>query len=46
MAIIMMFMSAVISIVFLIDFTRTIHDLHRDTLERKAAHDESGGFRV
>jgi hypothetical protein len=44
MAITMMLISALISTVFLIDFTRTILDLQRDRLAMKEMN--TGGFDV
>lgn len=46
MAITMMLMSAVISIVFLVDFAKTIFELQRDRTAMKATSRDAGGFSV
>jgi len=46
MAIAMMIASAVISIVFLIDFTKTIFELQRDRAVLKNVNRDRGGFGV
>jgi hypothetical protein len=46
MAITMMIISAVISIVFLVDFAKTIVELQRDRSAMKAISREAGGFSV
>ncbi len=46
MAIVMMLVSAVISIVFLVDFTKTILELQRDRTTMKDAGRDVGGFGV
>jgi hypothetical protein len=46
MAIIMMLVSAVISIVFLVDFAKTILELQRDRAAMKAITRNTGGFSV
>jgi len=46
MAIVMMLVSAVISIVFLVDFTKTILELQRDRIELKNTGRDAGGFGV
>lgn len=46
MAITMMLMSAVISIVFLVDFAKTIFELQRDRSAMKAMSRDAGGFSV
>jgi len=46
MAITMMLMSAVISIVFLVDFAKTIFELQRDRSAMKAISRDAGGFSV
>jgi hypothetical protein len=46
MAITMMIISAVISIVFLVDFAKTIFELQRDRSAMKAISREAGGFSV
>ncbi|WP_156383383.1 MULTISPECIES: hypothetical protein [Rhizobium/Agrobacterium group] len=46
MAITMMLMSAVISIVFLVDFAKTIFELQRDRTAMKAMSRDAGGFSV
>ena len=46
MAIIMMLVSAVISIVFLVDFAKTILELQRDRAAMKTITRNTGGFSV
>ena len=46
MAVAMMIISAVISIVFLLDFTKTIFELQRDRNAMKAIKGDAGGFSV
>lgn len=46
MAITMMIISAVISIVFLVDFGKTIFGLQRDRSAMKAMSRDTGGFSV
>lgn len=46
MATTMMLISAIISIVFLVDFARTILDLQRDRLAMKDCRQDTGGFSV
>jgi hypothetical protein len=46
MAITMMIISAVISIVFLFDFAKTIFELQRDRSAMKAISRDAGGFSV
>ncbi|MBP1856825.1 hypothetical protein [Rhizobium herbae] len=46
MAITMMLISAVISIVFLVDFSKTIFELQRDRNAMKAISQDAGGFPV
>ena len=46
MAITMMLISAVISIVFLVDFARTILDLQRDRVAMKDSSRNAGCFSV
>jgi len=46
MAITMMLMSAAISIVFLVDFAKTIFELQRDRTAMKAMSRDAGGFSV
>jgi hypothetical protein len=46
MAITMMLISAMISIVFLVDFARTILDLQRDRVAMKNSSQNLGGFGV
>lgn len=46
MAITMMIISAVISIVFLVDFAKTIFELQRDRSAMKAISSDAGGFSV
>ena len=46
MAITMMLISAVISIVFLVDFAKTIFELQRDRSAMKAMSRDAGGFNV
>ncbi|MDW5313653.1 hypothetical protein [Rhizobium sp. PL01] len=46
MAITMMIISAVISIVFLVDFAKTIFELQRDRSAMKAMSGDAGGFSV
>ncbi|WP_426130324.1 hypothetical protein [Pararhizobium sp. PWRC1-1] len=46
MAITMMIISAVISIVFLVDFAKTIFQLQRDRSAMKAISRDTGGFSV
>ena len=46
MAITMMLISAVISIVFLVDFAKTIFELQRDRSAMKAVSRDAGGFSV
>lgn len=46
MATTMMLISAIISIVFLVDFARTILDLHRDRVAMKGNSQNAGGFGV
>ena len=46
MAITMMIISAVISIVFLVDFAKTIFELQRDRTAMKALSRDAGGFSV
>ncbi len=46
MAITMMIISAVISIVFLVDFAKTILQLQRDRVAMKSSHQDSHGFSV
>ncbi|MBW9061967.1 hypothetical protein JNB71_01435 [Rhizobium herbae] len=46
MAITMMLIAAVISIVFLVDFARTISDLKRDRVAMKDNNRNPGGFGV
>ncbi|WP_156392670.1 hypothetical protein [Rhizobium sp. Root482] len=46
MAIIMMLVSAVISIVFLVDFAKTILELQRDRAVMKTITRNTGGFSV
>lgn len=46
MAIVMMLVSAVISIVFLFDFAKTILELKRDRMSMKHTRQDIGGFSV
>lgn len=46
MATTMMVTSAIISIVFLVDFARTILDLQRDRVAMKDSSRNTGGFSV
>ena len=46
MAVTMMIISAVISIVFLVDFAKTICELQRDRNAMKAMSRDAGGFSV
>lgn len=46
MAITMMIVSAVISIVFLVDFAKTILELQRDRVAMKDLNRKAGGFSV
>ena len=46
MAIAMMIISTVISIVFLVDFTKTILQLQRDRAGMKDFNSDAGGFSV
>lgn len=46
MAITMMLISAVISIVFLVDFAKTIFELQRDRSAMKTISQAAGGFGV
>ncbi|WP_428428708.1 hypothetical protein [Pararhizobium sp.] len=46
MAITMMLISAVISIVFLVDFAKTIFELQRDRSAMKEMSRDAGGFSV
>ena len=46
MAVTMMLISALISIVFLVDFARTILDLQRDRITMKDHSRNAGGFGV
>ena len=46
MAIIMMLVSTVISIVFLVDFAKTILELQRDRAAMKTIGRDTGGFSV
>ncbi|MCV9997030.1 hypothetical protein OE766_02075 [Pararhizobium sp. YC-54] len=46
MAIAMMLVSAVITIVFLVDFAKTIFELQRDRVAMKSTSPDAGGFSV
>ncbi|WP_275782516.1 hypothetical protein [Pararhizobium gei] len=46
MAITMMLVSAAISIVFLVDFAKTIMELKRDQVAMKKSNRHSDGFKV
>lgn len=46
MAITMMLVSAMISIVFLVDFAKTIFELQRDRVAMRAISRRFGGFHV
>ncbi|CAN7400019.1 hypothetical protein LJR235_002411 [Pararhizobium sp. LjRoot235] len=46
MTITMMLLSAIVSLVFLVDFARTILDLQRDRVAMKDSSQNAGGFSV